>query len=349
MENSKNSELKNIINEIIIKIQNDVDIDTLKKIENIIYIVLYDYDIERKNTEVTVYQGDITKELLGRFLIAKKLKNCSDRTLKYYKNEILKAFDKINKNPLDVTVDDIRMHLLKRKIEDNVSDVTINNERRALSSFFQWLQAEDIRPSNPMLKIDGLKEKKKKKEAFTEYELELMRSKITDKKSRAIFEVLVSTWARVSEVAGIKLSEISDDEVLIHAKGNKDRIVFLTPKARIAVDDYLRERNDNNCYLFPKKSQNGTSKEWWKNKNYVDENNHVDKGTIESFVRNLGRKNGIKAHPHKFRRTGATMALKKGMPLLTVSKMLGHESIETTQIYLSLDESELKEAHVKYC
>lgn len=341
-----------ITNQIVMKLYPEIGHEIAKKLEAVIYISLANYDITKRTTEISLYQGDITVDLLKRFLVAKKLKNCSDRTLKYYKTEIEKAFYKIGKTPLDVTVDDIRMHFLKRQLEDKVSATTINNEHRALSSFFAWMAVEDIRKANPMLKIDGLKEKKQKKEAFTEYELELMRSNIKDKKSRAIFEVLVSTWARVSEVVNIRIDEISEDEVIIHGKGNKDRYVFLTPKAQIAIKDYLEQRNDDNPYLFPRRKEmqcGMPSKTWWMDKRFVDEERHADVGTVELVVRNLGKKNGIKAHPHKFRRTGATMALKKGMPLMTVSKTLGHESIETTQIYLDIDNTDLKEAHAKYC
>ena len=120
----------------------------------------------------------------------------------------------------------------------------------------------------------------------------------------------------------------------------------------LRIEEYLKEREDDNCYLFPQKEQErvqGTKKGWWKDKEWVDPEKHTDVGTIECFIRKLGRKNQIKAHPHKFRRTGATMALRKGMPLMMVSKTLGHESIATTQIYLSIDDNELNEAHKKYC
>lgn len=341
-----------IANEILMKIYPEVEHEVAKKLEAIIYISLAGYDITKKTTELVLYEGDITEDLLKRFIIAKKLKNCSDRTLKYYMKECRKVFEKIEKSPLDVTVDDIRMHFLRRQVQDKVSDTTINNERRALSSFFGWMATEEIRPTNPMLKVDALKEKIKKKEVFTEYELEKMRISIKDKKDKAIFEVLVSTWARVSEIANIKIEEIKGDQIIVHGKGNKDRNVFLTPRAQLAIEEYLKEREDDNCYLFPQKEQErvqGTKKGWWKDKEWVDPEKHTDVGTIECFIRKLGRKNQIKAHPHKFRRTGATMALRKGMPLMTVSKTLGHESIATTQIYLSIDDTELNEAHKKYC
>lgn len=341
-----------ITNNIVMSMIEDMDQQMLKKLEAVIYLNLEKYELQKKSTELAIYQGDLTEELLKRFIVAKKLKNCSDRTLRYYKQEVEKAFESMEKTPLEVSVDDIRMHFLRRQMKDGASATTINNERRCLSSFFSWMTAEEIRLQNPMLKIDILKEKRKKKVAFTELELETMRSRIDDEKGKALFEVLVSTWARVSEVAQIKISEIEKDQILVHGKGNKDRYVFLTPRAQIAIKDYLEKRTDNNQYLFPRRAERYTKirkKDWWKQKDLVEEDGHMNTSSIESYVRYLGRKDGIKAHPHKFRRTGATMALKRGMPLMQVSKTLGHESVETTQVYLDIDDTELKSAHMKYC
>lgn len=341
-----------IINNILLGLYQDIDYDVSKKLEGLLYMNLSQYEVSKKTTDIIPYNEDTTNEILKRFLISKKLKNLSERSLKYYNTTARKVFESIGKNPMNITVDDIRMYILKRQLEDKVSDVTINSEMRTLSSLFAWMATEEIRLQNPMLKIDKLKEKKKKKEAFTEYELEFMRSNIKDVKNKALFEVLVSTWARVSEIANIKLEDINEDQVIVHGKGNKDRYVYLTPRARIAISKYLECRKDDNPYLFPRKvehCQGRTVVNWYMNKDLVDENDHTDIGTIELFIRMLGRKLGIAAHPHKFRRTGATMALRRGMSLIQVSKTLGHESIDTTQIYLDIGDNELKDAHMKYC
>lgn len=344
-------EKTNMINGIVMHMYEDIGHEAAKKLEAVLYISMQQYDIEKKTTEIALMDEDTTEKLLKRFIVAKKLKNCSDRTLKYYKTTLEKIFATVQKSPMEVTTDELRMYMLERQIKDKVSAVTINGERRALSSLFGWMQLEEIRYQNPMLKIDQLKEQKQKKEAYTEYELEKMRSEIKDDKDRALFEVLVSTWARVTEIANIKIEEIKDEQVIVHGKGGKDRTVFLTPKAQIAIQRYLSQRTDENIYLFPKKTveHGGTCKGWWKYKEWVDPDNHTDISTIECMVRNLGKKNKIKAHPHKFRRTGATMALRRGMPLMQVSKTLGHESVETTQIYLDISDQELKDAHMKYC
>lgn len=340
-----------LINKIVMGMYTDLGQELSKKLEATLYICLSGYDLTEKVTDIVKYEENETDRLVKKFIIAKKLKNCSDRTLKYYKVTLDKVFRTVNKNPIQVSTDNLRMYFFNRQLIDKVSATTINDERRVLSSFFAWLAVEEIRLQNPMLKIDQLKEKKEKKEAFTDYELELMRSQLKDLKDIAVYEVLISTWARVSEIANIRLDEIKGDQCLVHGKGNKDRYVFLTPKAQIAIQRYLAERNDNNPYLFTRRAPGkvGTKKGWWKDPSWVDKDAPGEVNTIEVFVRTLGRKNGIVAHPHKFRRTGATMALRRGMPIMTVSKVLGHESIETTQIYLDISDDELKQAHMKYC
>lgn len=341
-------QIKNdFVNQIVISMYAD-------KLKNVLYMNLTKYAMREKTTEIAVYEGDETERILRKFLIAKKIKGCTDRTIEYYGETVKKVFEVIQKSPLDVTADDIRLYMVKRQLEDKVSNVTVNNERRALSSLFDWMQKEEIRLKNPMIKIDAVKEVKKKKHAFTEYEIEVMRNSMKSLKDKAIYEVLVSSWARVSEVAQIRLDEIEGDKVVVHGKGQKDRTVYLNARAIVAIQNYMKERKDDNPFLFPKRvsitedNKKGTPADWYKNPEYVDNEGHTGAGTIEYMIRMLGRKNGIQANPHKFRRTGATMALRAGMPIELVSRILGHESIETTQIYLDIKDKDVKNAFEKY-
>ena len=173
-----------------------------------------------------------------------------------------------------------------------------------------------------------------------------------------IVEMLLSTGCRVSELTEILLADIEGSKILVRGKGAKERYVYLNAKAQLALEQYLSERKDDNPFLFPKGKmlsewdRKGLTKEdmksWWKDREKIKDG-HVDKGSIEKVVVRIAKRAGIdKANPHKFRRTCATMALKRGMPLLQVSKMLGHESTETTQIYLDLSEDDLAQAHKKY-
>ena len=187
-----------------------------------------------------------------------------------------------------------------------------------------------------------------------------------DLRIMCMFELLLSTWCRVSELAQITLKDISEnkDTVLIHGKGSKDRICYINARAKICLERYLRERKDKNKYLFPQSSTAVIGKgqlisveckkrevrlqDWWMVPELVGEG-HIDKSVVESLIRKLGKRANVeKTHPHRFRRTGATFALRRGMPIEQVSKILGHESIETTQIYLDISEQELAQAHRKY-
>lgn len=180
-----------------------------------------------------------------------------------------------------------------------------------------------------------------------------MRSVLRSNHKKAIFETLLSTGCRISELVNIRLDEINKTEIIVHGKGGKERRVYLNARAQWAIQQYLNEREDANPYLFPGINPSVCGKRrgtynWYTNVEIVDEARHIDMCSVEQALRRIGRTVGVKAYPHKFRRTFATNALNRGMPLTQVSKLLGHESISTTEIYLDLNENEAKEAHQKY-
>ena len=324
--------------------------------------ILGEYEVQDRTTEIAIRSEDRNEYLFKKFLTAKIVKGCTDRTIYFYRKSLDFIFERIHKTVDEVTTDDIRYYLAIRQKRDGISKTTANNELRVLSSFYQYLQSEEIVIKNPVLKIEKIKERKKKKEAFTELEVERIREAARNYREKAIVDVLLSTGCRVSELVNIKISDINGDKMVVHGKGEKDRIVYLNAKAVISLEKYLKERNDNNPYvfcggIFSKNDKNMISKyqsakngEWYKNPGLITDNTHTDKGTVEQLMRKLKKRSGIETgcYPHKFRRTCATMALRRGMPIEQVSKMLGHESIETTQIYLDLDENSLEQAHKKY-
>ncbi|MFQ9112427.1 MAG: tyrosine-type recombinase/integrase [Butyribacter sp.] len=325
-------------------------------LRNRIYIMLDKYEITQRETSIALLEEDRNEYLLKRFIVGKTVKGCTKRTLQFYKSSVSFIFGYIGKTVDDITTEDIRLYMAKRLYQDKVSKTTVGNEIRCLSSFFAYICAEELMPKNPMLRIDRIKKEKTKKEAFTELELEKMRTQLRTKREKAIFEILLSTGCRVTELAKIRLAEINGDEILVHGKGEKDRTVYLNAKGQWALKEYLEERKDNSMYLFPggyfakstPKGKHGHRREWYKYPEFVNELKAINTGAIEAMIRKIGRKVGVKAYPHKFRRTCATFALRRGMPIEQVSKMLGHESIETTQIYLDLSEKDLKAAHDKY-
>ena len=345
-------------NELISMLGKHLDQETLESVKMEITMILNDYHIDQEERSLVVYESDETAVALKKFIAAKIAKGCTPRTVGYYKTEVTKILRVIGKPYDQITADDIRYYLAMRVQRDGVSKVTANSERRALSSFYQWLQQEEILLKNPMNKIDAIKEARKKKKSFTKMEIERIRDACTTQRETAMVEVLFSTWARVTEVVQIRIDEIDGEKITVHGKGEKDREVYLTPKGQLAVEKYLAERTDNNPFLFPRAKYAGNiqkvggrkkSAEWYKDKELVDDDRHMDSCSCEGIIRKIGRNAGVeKTHPHRFRRTGATLALRSGMPLLQVSKLLGHEQIGTTQIYLDISDEELMQAHEKY-
>lgn len=318
-----------------------------------ICMVLADYEIGARKTELAVIDEEKNDAIIKRFLATKMASGRSHKTLVYYKQCCDLFFSRVCKDYDTVTADDIRKYLAARLAVDKVTKTTANNERRCVSAFYSWCQREELISKNPMLRVDPIKVKKEKKKAFSDMEIEKLRNACLTNRERALVEVLISTWCRVSEVAQIQLTEINGDEILVHGKGDKDRIVYLNAKAQIALENYRKERKDDNPYLFPKSAlhfgADHTGRDWYMQKRLVDPNEHANNSSLEHMILTLSRRCEVQnAHPHRFRRTGATMALQAGMPLITVSKLLGHANIGVTQIYLDISDDELADAHRKY-
>ena len=348
----------NVISEVVFAVAPYVDTEEISDIRMRITMVLSKYEIKKAVTDIVPYQGDVNDEILKRFLIAKTAAGRSKRTLKYYKDSISMSLAKIGKPYTQVTANDVRIYLAIRVNRDGVSKACANNERRNLSAFYSWLQKEEILLKNPMNKVEAIKEPKKKKKAFSNMELEKIRFACRNAYERAFIELLISTWARISEVAEMKISDIQDNKIIVHGKGDKYRETYLTAKAQIAIQEYLKQREDDNPWLFPKgaritelRKRGIPQKEmhlWWQHAENVRPGRR-DSGSLESTVRDIGKRAGVEdCHPHRFRRTGATMALRAGMPIIEVSKLLGHESIATTQIYLDIEDKQLEATHEKY-
>lgn len=326
-------------------------------------LILNDYQIERKCKDMIVYTEGKNAYFVKRFVTAKKLQGLTDKTLNAYKKSITYILMHIGKDADTIVPADIQM-FFARKMNEAVSKRSIDNYRRYLSSFYSYLVKDEIIESkkNPMNKIDGIKFQSKKESAFSDEDIETMRATLSDWRTKAIFEMLLSTGCRVSELVNIKLTDINDDSIMIIGKGEKPRTVFINAKAKVAIRNYISERKDDNPYLFPacitkgqpigKVSAMGINKygmDWYKHPEFVNKYEQSDKGTIERIVRVIGKNAGISdVHPHRFRRTCATNALKRGMPVVTVSKMLGHSNLGTTQIYLDISDDDVREAHRKY-
>lgn len=320
-------------------------------------VILADYKIEPKEAALIVWTEGKNEHYLKRFLLAKAVAGCTKSTIKSYSDYLNRFFSAMAKDADTITAVEIQGYLAQAITRSSTANA--DNIRRVLSSFYGWCQREELILKNPMNKVEKIKVRKKKKHALTDLECEQMRNACKSSRDKAIVDVLLSTACRVSELVSIKISDIEGNRVEILGKGQKFRSVYLNAKAQVSIRNYLAERSDTNPYLFPMMNPKCRSSEnfhalrkmteWYRDPDCVDQAGCMDKGTVETVLRNLGKKCGIEnVHPHRLRRTCATAALKRGMPIEQVSKMLGHENISTTQIYLDLDEETLASAHGKY-
>ena len=348
---------EDLANKICIYIGSRKPEETLIETKSRLYMLLNDYEITSRTTEIALLREDRNEKLLKRFIIAKTVKGLTKRTIQYYTQSIRFFLERVGKTIDDITADDIRMYMAVRLERDRVSKVTLGNELRCVSSMFTWLQEQEILLRNPMGKVEKLKKEKTKKTALTEYEVELIRGACKGRRETFIIELLLSTGCRVSEICQILVTDIDGNQILVHGKGQKDRYVYLNARAMYALGKYMELRKDTSSYLFPrrisieaKKGKKGMKPEdWWQHPELVKTDEYMEANTVEGMTRRIARRAGVeRANPHKFRRTCATMALRRGMPIEQVSKMLGHENIATTQIYLDLNESDLRIAHERF-
>lgn len=324
-----------------------------------ISIILHDYDVVPRTTEIVPYEANATVSLIKRFLIAKKVKGLTRRTLEYYQTTLRTILTKIGKQVTSITSEDVVFYLAC-EMRRGVSKCTVGNMRRVLSSFFAWAQREEIITKNPMLKVEKIKFIKIKEAAFDAMEIERMRTCLRDWREKAIFELFLSTGCRAAEIQHIRIADINDDKIVILGKGEKYRTVYINARARVALEQYMLQRIDNSQWLFPsgkyqmfRERCKGINREkrhmWWTMPEYIDEGAPISAASLRVTLRKAGARAGVQnVHPHRFRRTCASMARERGMDISLISRMLGHESIATTQIYLDISDTSVEEAHKKY-
>jgi site-specific recombinase xerD len=273
---------------------------------------------------------------LAMFLNAKKIEGCSERTLSYYKTTVEKLLDGITDPIRKVTTDDIREYLANYQGLNDCSKTTIDNIRRNISSFFTWLEEEDYIVKSPMRRIHKIKTTKTVKEVISDEEIEKMRDKCKNLRDLAIIDLLYSTGIRIGELVRLNVDDIDfeERECIVFGKGDKERRVYFDAKTKIHLMGYINSRSDTNPALF------------------VTLDAPYDRlqiSGVEIRLRRLGRELGInKVHPHKFRRTMATRAIDKGMPIEQVQKLLGHSQIDTTMHYAIVNQTNVKVAHRKF-
>ena len=270
------------------------------------------------------------------FITAKRIEGCSEKTLSYYRKTIEAMIAGAGKSVQQITTDDLRRYLTDYQVHRRSSKVTIDNIRRILSSFFSWLEDEDFIVKSPVRRIHKVKTAKVVKDTYTDEALELMRDNCKTARDLAMIDLLSSSGMRVGELVTLNREDINfnERECVVIGKGNKERLVYFDARTKIHLQNYLEGRTDGNPALF------------------VSLKEPFDRlmiGGVEARLRELGKRLNIpKVHPHKFRRTLATTAIDKGMPIEQVQQLLGHQKIDTTMHYAMVKQQNVKLAHRKY-
>lgn len=275
-------------------------------------------------------------ELLKAFISAKKIEGCSEKTLCYYQSSIEALLRCEQKQIGDIGTNDIRTYLARYQEERGISRVTIDNLRRIFSSFFAWLEDEDYIAKSPVRRIHKVRTESLVKEVISDENIEVLRDTCHEIRDLAMIDLLASTGMRVGELAKMNREDIDfhERQCVVFGKGNKEREVYFNARAKIHLKRYLESRSDNNPALFVSLSMPF---------------NRLTIGGVETRLRQLGKRAGLnKVHPHKFRRTLATMAIDKGMPIEQVQRLLGHVKIDTTLHYAMVNQTNVKMAHRKY-
>ena len=276
------------------------------------------------------------KEYMTMFLEAKTIEGCSTRTIQFYKATVERMLQNITQSIRKITTEDMRTYLSEYQKINSCSKVTIDNIRRNISSFFSWLEEENYILKSPMRRIHKIKTNQQVKEVISDEEIEKMRDQCFCKRDLAILDFLYSTGIRVGELVNLNISDINFDEreCIVFGKGGKERKVYFDAKAKIHLQSYLVDRIDRNPALFVTLDAPYT---------------RLKISGVEIRMRELGKKSLVnKIYPHKFRRTMATRAIDKGMPIEQVQKILGHSQIDTTMQYAMVNQSNVKNAHQKY-
>lgn len=305
----------------------------LKQLRQVMGQALFHYDVT--SAEVNPEEDD-TNDLVAMFIAAKRIEGCSEKTLKYYQTTIDAMVSSLGKSVRHILTEDLRTYLTEYQSRKQSSRVTIDNIRRILSSFFSWLEDEDYIIKSPVRRIHKVKAALTIKETYTDEALEKMRDSCKELRDLALIDMLASTGMRVGELVLLNRDDINfeERECVVFGKGDKERIVYFDARAKLHLQEYLDSRTDKNPALFV---------------TLRDPHERIQIGGIEHRLREMGRRLNIpKVHPHKFRRTLATIAIDKGMPIEQLQRLLGHQRIDTTLQYAMVKQSNVKLAHRKY-
>ncbi|RGV57239.1 integrase [Bacteroides intestinalis] len=324
-----------LIQEISNAMADVLDIEQQAQLNGILLQIISKYTIaeDGEKTHEDIATND---RLLEVFLSAKQVEGCTTPTIKYYSSTIKQLFKKMPKKVVNYTTEDIRAYLAVFQRKNKSSKVTIDNIRRIFSSFFAWLEEEDYILKSPIRRIHKVKTGTQIKAVLTDENIEHLRDNCKEPRDLAIIDLLASTGMRVGELVKLNREDINfnERECIVFGKGNKERIVYFNARAKIHLEQYLAARKDRNKALFV---------------SLAKPHNRLEISGVETRLRKIGKQCKIvRVHPHKFRRTLATMAIDKGMPVEQVQRLLGHVKIDTTMHYAMVNQNNVKLSHRKF-
>ena len=326
---------KTLINQIQTEMAGTLNNAQRQKLSEVLEHCFFNVDVVVLNNENFI-QSKSNQTLKEEFLSAKQVEGCSERSVSYYSSTLDNLIKNLEKPFNQIETEDLRVYLSEYQKKNNASKQTIDNIRRILSSFFTWLEDEDYILKSPVRRIHKIKTMKQVKETYSDETLEKLRDNCKTIRDLALIDMLASTGMRVGEL--VKLNRIDVDfsnrECVVLGKGSKERVVYFDARTKLHLQNYLNSRKDENPALFV---------------SLLEPHNRLEIAGVEIMLRKLGRSLEInKVHPHKFRRTLATKAIDKGMPIEQVQKLLGHSKIDTTMEYAIVDQQNVKNSHKKY-
>lgn len=326
-----------VVSKILIQMNNELSDMQLEKLNSVLFMVLVNYDISPKSTEI-ISVDNTWRADLNDFLIFKRIEGRKASTVKKYNEHLIKLLSYLNKPVSDIVDDDIFRYITEYKAAStNISNRSLENMRLVFSSFFSWAYKKRRIIFNPMISVNKIKYDYIIKQPFDEDELETIYNACESKRDTALISFLYSTGVRVSELINTNIKDVdfNKKELTVYGKGGKEREVYLNARAKSCLQDYLKTRNisSENEPLFVCKRTN----------------NRLSVSGVEYILHEIGNRCGIKdIHPHKFRHTTATIALSRGMEISYVSTMLGHQSVNTTMLYCKINNAKVKQAHEIY-
>ena len=325
-----------IISEITRKMLPYLDNAQMERLQDVLVHCLWSVQIQPNEENTEPQPTETNEDLLNMFISSKRVEGCSNKTLRYYETSLLRLFKEVNTHVTHIRTDDLRNYLSDYQEKTDCSKSNIDNIRRIMSSFFTWLEDESYIIKSPVRRIHKIRSTQTVKETYTDESLETMRDQCGCIRDLAMIDMLASTGMRVGELVRLNIKDIDFEnrECVVFGKGSKERPVYFDARTKIHLKNYLASRTDDNPALFV---------------SLLSPHNRLEISGVEVRLRKLGRRLGItKVHPHKFRRTLATRAIDKGMPIEQVQQLLGHAKIDTTMHYAMVSQNNVKISHRKY-